>query len=112
MYRRWTGVVNAALVMLHEKHFGWRDEIRYELRPEQYKALWSAMTEAEHRRVDQILPLSGEPRVVAGFQLALDLFVDLCRRRTASTGEEADFAFANHVGQFLRGEVSRYENAT
>lgn len=108
MYRRWWGVVNTVLVMLHEKHFASSDQIRYSLRPNEHKALGKALTPDERRRVDAILPLSARPAVADSFCLALDLFVDLCRQRSAETAQHADFAFAEHIQEFLKAELERF----
>lgn len=109
MYRRWTTIVNATLVMLHESHFGWSDDARQGLRPYEHKALGKALTTEQRAKVDAILPLDGRPDLAAGFRLAIDMFVDLCRERSVALGERADLSFAQHVRGFLKHEVDRYQ---
>ena len=109
MYRRWTGIVNATLGMLHESHSGWSDEVRHGLRPDEHKTLGKALTTEQHAKMDAILPLDGRPDLADSFRRAIDMFVDLCRERSVALGEEADFSFAQHVRGFLRHEVDRYQ---
>ncbi len=100
------------MVMLHEKHFGWRDEIRYGLRAQEYKALWKALTADERAALERIMPMDGRPSVIDDALIALDLFLGVCRQRSSSTGEPVDLAFAAHVRMFLESEFGRHAAQT
>ncbi|NKB66394.1 MAG: hypothetical protein GKR89_04995 [Candidatus Latescibacteria bacterium] len=112
LYKRWVGLLERIWALLFERHFGWRQTYLAKISPPQHNRLQAALTDAEQRRLDSIIPPHGRLDLVASFRAGLSLLLQLAREKAAALDLFLDIKFAAFIEEFLRGEISRFQAQT
>jgi hypothetical protein len=108
LYRRWTGLTEAMMVLLLERYCGWMRTHRYRLDPHEYKRLHQSLTAEHTQMLERIVPMAGTPDIISGFQVALEVSVNLYAQKAVALAEVVDLDLAQYMTRFLACEIERY----
>lgn len=109
MYRRWKNTSDQAMVMMHEKVFGWEENIaRKQISAKEISRLNQTMSVGDVELLSGIFPASGVINIAESYRLCVELLLLLCRQKASFFAVELDEAIIQHIERFLDAEIRRY----
>ncbi len=112
MYRRWKGTTNNLMVLLYEKYFGWQAEVaRHDLRPQEAKRLYDALTPEDHKRLTAVYPLNARANLAESFGQCIGFYLDLSIQKARDLEISINREFITYMRKFTRSEIDRFAKA-
>ena len=111
MYRRWKSITDVTLVLLYEKHFGWRKEtLQKSLTVPELKELHEKLDIKEMKLFSDIYPSDGKLNLALSYQASIDLFIELSKQKAEYFGIVLNFVFIEYIKQFMDLEINYFNS--
>jgi hypothetical protein len=108
MYRRWTGMLNAVLVLWYEKKFGWEGNTRKtKLMSYEVDSLTRELSAVEREQLNAICPMDGNVQLATSYRNGFNAYIDLAREKAADIGVVLNENLIDYVQTFMDGEYLR-----
>jgi predicted nucleotidyltransferase len=109
MYRRWKATTRNLLVLLYEKYFGWQEEVtRSDLRAQEAKQLYDALTPEDHHRLQAIYPPDAQINLAGSFGHSIEFYLDLAIQKARNLEVQINREFITYMKEFTRSEVEAF----
>lgn len=108
MYRRWKRTSNQAMVLFHEKYFGWEEVSKNNLSAKENSALNQLMNAEDKDAIKRIFPASGDLNIAESYKACLEILIALCRRKAKIFQVTLDDDFISYMDVFLHTEITRH----
>ncbi len=110
MYRRWKGISDIVMVLLHEKYFDWEEKTsRRKISAKETSELHKRLNKSENESLNQIFNLDGKLNIIDSYKASMSLLIELCQTKAERFQVELDTGFIDHIQRFLNSETSRYD---
>ncbi len=109
LYRRWKGISNMVLVLLHEKYTGWQLTTTLKALPSrEANRLYKQIEADEQAALTAIFPANAEVNLARSYQQCIELLTRLCCEKALYFDVEVDKAFIDFMQDFLVAETWRF----
>ncbi len=108
MYRRWKGVTNIIPILLYEKHFGWQEESRKKLMPQDFVLLYEELSTDEKSKLEEIFPLNAQLNIIKSFHKGIDLLIELSKQKIENFKIDINESFVEYIKEFLNSEIKHF----